>query len=525
MTANAYFQISVKDDGLYICLYPASPGGHSLTYYEVNIYLSGLKTEHLDKTMLKKALVRQTETVEIKLSDEKIPPVDEKLTVKITDDKMLATARAYPPSNDGKQLSRKDFIDKLAAAGVKFGIIDDAIDEWFQEKQYCTDIIVAEGIPAGDSKDASIEYYFKMDDSFRPATDENGNIDFHQLNLLELVEAGDILAVLTPAVEGKHGTNIAGDKIPSARPVKKRLTRGENMLLSEDKCILTAKVAGHVEMHLGRVVVHNVYTINGNVGTATGDVDYKGTVRVLGDVLTGYSVKATGDIYVSGVVEAASLTAGGKIVLTKGMHGEGKGSLSAGGNIIARFIQMSTVVSGGSVSSNSILHSKVIAKDSIMADFKPGLINGGTLTAKSLISARTVGSASTGSSTLLEVGAGPDEIEEYTNLENLLVEKRVEQRRLRLAAGPASKDSRSSTKRAIILEQLSAVDAEIEDLLDRYHQLKADIYLYSSGKITITDIIYEGAKVQISNSSYYVHDSIRSCQFVKKDASIEVLSY
>ncbi|MDR0491843.1 MAG: FapA family protein [Oscillospiraceae bacterium] len=525
MPRNAFFRLFVQDDGLYICIYPPTDGGEELTFIELNIYLSGIKGPRIDKSALKLALAHQTEAVEVKLSDEVIPPVDERFSVKISNDKMKAIVRIYPASDGGGQLNKNDILEKLSAIGVKYGVIETAIDEWMQDRQYCTDIVVAEGMDAEPSSDADIEYFFRIDKEFAPEMDEDGNIDFHQLDLLDLVEAGDVLARLTPACEGKHGTNVMGAKIPSSKPVKKRLTRGTNTVLSEDGCVLSSKVSGHVEMKADKIIVRNVYSVKGDVGTATGDIDYNGTVKVSGDVLSGYAVKATGDIYVEGVVEAANLTAGGKIVLANGVHGDARGRLYAGGNVVAKFIQMCTVVSGDSVSSNSILHSRVVAKNSILAHFGPGLINGGELTAKSLISARFIGSANVGTNTQLEVGYGAEDAEGYSHLEDQLVEKRIEQRRLRSIAGTSPKNSRPSAKRAEVLFQLAALETEIDELLDQYYQLKAGIETYAPGKITVTDAIYEGAKIVVSNASYYVRDVIVACQFVNRAAAVMILSY
>ena len=47
-------------------------------------------------------------------------------------------------------------------------------------------------------------------------------------------------------------------------------------------------------------------------------------------MLTGYTVKAAGDITVNGAVEGATLISGGKIVIKRGMQGMEKGVMSTG---------------------------------------------------------------------------------------------------------------------------------------------------------------------------------------------------
>ncbi len=54
---------------------------------------------------------------------------------------------------------------------------------------------------------------------------------------------------------------------------------------------------------------------------ATGNVEFDGSVHVLGDVDTGMLVKASGDIIVSGSVERSRLMAGGDIYVAQGVFG------------------------------------------------------------------------------------------------------------------------------------------------------------------------------------------------------------
>lgn len=109
-------------------------------------------------------------------------------------------------------------------------------------------------------------------------------------------------------------------------------------------------------------MVSDVYDVPANVDVSTGDIEYKGTVHVNGNVLTGYMIQATGDIIVNGVVEGAILIAGGNIVLKRGMQGMTKGSLSAAGNITAKFIENSEVRCEGTLMCDAILHSDVECK-------------------------------------------------------------------------------------------------------------------------------------------------------------------
>ena len=74
-------------------------------------------------------------------------------------------------------------------------------------------------------------------------------------------------------------------------------------------CPLTCDISGHVILENDKIFVSNVLELV-NVDNSTGDIDYEGDVVVNGNVLAGFTVKATGDITVSGIVEGATVIAG-----------------------------------------------------------------------------------------------------------------------------------------------------------------------------------------------------------------------
>ena len=520
MSEHAWFQLNIKEDGLYIILYPSENGGQSLSPFEINLYLAKISAGYIDKSALNQALEFLSETTEVKLGEAVIPPVDESLTVKISNDKMKAVVRVYAASNGGRQLNKNDFLAKLLESGVKFGIIEQTIDEWLKDRKYCVDLFVAEGVAAEESRDAFIEYKFRTKIEFGAVQDERGNVDFNKLDLINHVSKGDVLAVLTPAYEGEYGTNVLGQGIPSERPIFKRLDCGGHAELSEDECVVTSAVDGHVELTMGKIVVHNVYSIRGDVGVATGDIDYNGSVKISGDVLSGYSVKATGDIMVSGVVEAAFLTAGGQIMLSNGIHGETRGVIRAEGDVTAQFIQSGVVYSGGNVTCRSILHSMVSAKGSITVDARNGFVKGGELKAGGFISVRDVGSANTGANTLLELESDDNGVLEYQELEKQLVEMRAEQRKI-LQVVKIRAASIPPNQMELLKSRLSALGAEISEMLERFEQLRADMETDDSRKIIVNGTVYEGAKITIANVSYYVNRAASKCQFLKEGMEIK----
>ena len=75
-----------------------------------------------------------------------------------------------------------------------------------------------------------------------------------------------------------------------------------------------------------------------------------------------------------------------------------------------------------------------------------------------------------------------------------------------------------------IPNQISMLEVELEELIKRYNEIKSRMESNDLGLIVAKGTVYKGVKVVISNISYYVHDSISECQFVKQGKEIKVYS-
>jgi len=123
---NGYFQLVIKDDGLYIKLFEAELGGQAINFDEIHKYLSDVKIYDYDKIAISRALGNLNGTVEVKLSSSTILPQDERLKIQISEDRLYAKGRFYPPSNNGKLMTKDDIIHSMASAGIKYGVDEHA---------------------------------------------------------------------------------------------------------------------------------------------------------------------------------------------------------------------------------------------------------------------------------------------------------------------------------------------------------------------------------------------------------------
>jgi uncharacterized protein len=178
---------------------------------------------------------------------------------------------------------------------------------------------------------------------------------------------------------------------------------------SDDGLTIIADVNGEATFINGKINVETVYTINGDVDLKTGNQFFLGTIVVNGNIEDGFSVKATGNIEVKGNVGRAEVAAEGDVIFHQGVAGKGSGTVTAGKNVWAKFIENAQVVAGNNVIvTQSIINSDITADRRIICSGgKHAAIIGGRYRACEEINAKSIGTATGGAETILEVGSDP----------------------------------------------------------------------------------------------------------------------
>lgn len=522
MDRNGFFQVLIKADGTYLKIYPAIEQGKAVTLDEITSYLTKHSVTGYSLPDINKGLQKEGEVV-VKLTNEKTFPISEDMDVLISSDNMKAIARFYPASNDGTQMDEREIYRGFAAHGVKYGIKGEAVASYLKDRNYCTDYIIAVGTKPIEGKDSKIEYHFNTDLRARPKLNEDGSVDFHQLQNMNSVTEGTILATLTKEVLGTSGTDVCGRTILPAPITVKKLLYGSNISLSEDGLQLIADVDGHVVLKQdGKVALSNVYEVEGDVDTSTGDISYKGDVEIRGNVRTGFSVIAKGNINVQGVVEGARLIAGGNIVIQRGIQGMNRGTIQAQGNVIAKFIESATIQANGYVEADAIMHSKVTAKTEIHVAGKKGLIVGGHVRAGSLIQAQTMGSPM-GGSTCVEVGTDPAIQDKLTELKEEKKKLQAEEYQLGQVLEVVKKKQQKGILEPSKLASFQSTLVRYKEVTQRMQEIEKEVAVYEENigdlegaKIKVDKIIYPGVKVSISGEFTITSNTHHCCQFIKE---------
>lgn len=528
---NGYFQLVCGADETAVKLFAPSGGGKPINIKELAEYLVHQGMD-FDVAVLNQAvqdsLTASNGEYQITINKNPSMEVRENYRLHFSQDRMGASARFYPPSVNGERMTADEFFRDLEQKNVKFGIRKDDLIAFFQNPVYCKEILVAMGQPPRHGTDARIEYYFETDLRAKPTLKEDGSVDFFNLNTINHCSKGDVLARLFPGDAGDAGRSIYGEPIKPRDIKRLALKYGRNISISEDKQVLTADVDGHVTLVEDKVFVSNVLEVE-NVDNATGNIDYDGSVKVNGNVCTNFSVKAKGDIEVSGVVEGAYLEAGGNIIITRGMNGMARGVLKAEGNVISKFIENSKVSAGGYVSTESILHSEVMANTEIIVDGRRGFITGGRVSAGNLIQVKTLGSAM-GADTIVEVGVNPTAKMEIQKLQKLVGERKKEidvihpiltATAQKLSQGVKFKPEQVKYFQEMLNHEKQARQ-EVNAALKEIESLQLLLEESAAAKVEVTGEVFGGTRICIADVSMVVKNSMKYCKFVKSQGDVKM---
>ncbi len=536
MKRNAFFQLIQKDDGMYLKAYPEVDGGEKLSVEDVLNYLDKKNLKDVDSGIVKYFVEDANsgkKDVLVKVLEGKQIPEKEFGLVSIDKKGYLAKIRLYPPSDKGARLSTSELKNLIEQNGVKYGIIEKNIEIALKARLYCMDILVAKAKLPVNGSDAEIVYSFNAEKTLKPTMSEDGSVDFHKLDMIESVKEGQLLATLIPIDYGEPGKDVYGNMIRPKKVRNKRLRHGKNIHLSDDKLQMYSDVSGNVTLVNDMVFVTDTYTIEGDVGPSTGDIDYDGAVEVKGNVITGYTVKATGDITVNGAVEGAMLISEGKIVLKRGMQCMGKGVMEAKGDVISNFIESATVKSGGAIYTDAIMHSNISANGDVIVNGKRGLIAGGSVKTTTKIETKVAGSTM-GTQTELEVGFDTTLGERYRNIEkhidqmtdekdSIVKNLKILQKRMQ-TKGKLEPEKMKLIKEGT--ERIKVIDQTIEEETEAYERIDEEMQRTSDGgKVRVENIAYPGVKIVISNISTFVHTETHRCTFIREGADIRVKSY
>lgn len=385
-------------------------------------------------------------------------------------------------------ITKSDFDRFLSKEKVSFGIKEEIVSQICENPESLHyPVTIAEGIQPKAGMDAYLLSEVKND-----KTERREKFNFRKVLQIPSVSNGQLLASIIPPTPGTDGKDVFGNRIPANNGKPLKIRPGKNVILNDSKFYSTAD--GQLSLLNSIVSVNPVFEVNGDIDLKTGNVEFIGNVIVRGNVPSGYEIKAGGDVRIFGLVETANIDAGGNIIISGGISGGNKGIISAGGNVLASYLNQAIVQAGQDVIiESSILHSRVQAGNSITC--KKALAIGGLLSANKDIYLREAGNHLF-TKTVLQAYTDPSIAEKEQELKMEMTELRanlekltsIEQKLLDIAknSGDLSSDQKiailkqRSTKQHL-QEQLQNITEELKMLEEEKNERQhSSIYIYES---------------------------------------------
>lgn len=326
-----------------------------------------------------------------------------RLQLTIAADGLRAELRVGP----GPPMTLAELEAAIRAAGIVHGIDRDAVAESAVRLASADELflrVIATGERAVAGVDGRIDSpLFGPQLPGRVAVD--GTIDFRERLLLHPVQQGQVIAEVVPPTAGTPGQDVRGRQLPAkpGKPHTMRLGGGVRL----DGTDIVASLDG-VLLATDRVVdAVPLFTHEGDVAYASGNLHTRGSLAVRGDVQPGFTVEAEGDIAITGTVQESTVVAGGSVRVEQGILGRTT-RVRAGGDVNCRHATAAAVLApGGIIAMEQCSQARLSAGRIRIVDGR-GTALGGELRARTEIDVGTAG-APGGGTTLLAVGELLDE--------------------------------------------------------------------------------------------------------------------
>jgi len=530
---KAIIDIDVRDgDGIYLIINNPEAGPRAARQDVIDA-IEGCGIKDVDYFIISNIFKRDELHIEECISrNTDVVHVLETMTVTVSKDKMSATAKFNPPVNKGRKLTATDIATIIEKEGIRFGVPAGLPEKLSESHDYTSVYTVATGQDLVEGADGYIKYHFnEKKKDIKPKTMEDGKVDYKNLDLIEKAVNGQVLLTFIQPVPGNNGINVHG-QVAAARKVKTAsvISAGKNVMESEDGSELIATEDGQIIFDGKKISVSPILEINGNIDNSTGNIDFNGSLVIKGNVLAGFSISAVGNIDILGVVEGAKIKSDHSIILSSGIQGSGVAEIVAGEDIFVKYVENSTLYSGGNIITDSIMHSKVSCGGALTLKGRNGLLVGGHTRVGGRLEAQTIGSR-VATLTELEVGMDPKKLQEYRVLqeEYEAVKKGYELNdRLFVTLNTAMKRGTLPVDKKVQLLKTINMRNSLREKAEAIQDRIKDIMPYLDGEgnvIIINKVMYSGVKLLLGNAAMLVQHRIQSSKLKNTDGRIQIVPF
>ncbi len=321
----------------------------------------------------------------------------ERVTIEVSGDLLKAYLILNVPEMDLELENRKELIGEILAAladkqvvyGINTSLLKGKLEPFKR-------ILIAEGIPAINGKDAVIRKYEIHNP--KPQIIDKNKVNHYELNLIHHVNVGDWLGEREDPKAGISGKTVTGKEIKPIPGKMLPLLYDRISVREEYKdgvTTLYARKSGAVCYKGDSISVYNYLEIKGNVDFKTGNVDFDGYLSVKGTVEDSFTVTAERDIEIMGVygVGAANKidSRDGSIYIKGGIAGQNKAYIRCNKNLYVKYLKDVDVECEGTVYVGFYTMNANIRAKQVIIEGNKGKIVGGEITADIRVESPEIG--------------------------------------------------------------------------------------------------------------------------------------
>ncbi len=220
-------------------------------------------------------------------------------------------------------LTGEELLAELNNQQVVYGRDEAAIQQACQATT-STEIIVACGRAPRPPEDARVEYLFSTSATARKEVGEEERVDYREMVVRASVAAGDLLAVKVPPQPGEPGMTVTGKTIPPPEPRDIELVAGKGTeVIDGQRCVAASEGRPQLRQRRSQVIIDVIPVLlhQGDVDLSSGNLKFKGSINITGNVTETMQVAASQDVEISGDVTQAAVRTGGSILIRRNCIG------------------------------------------------------------------------------------------------------------------------------------------------------------------------------------------------------------
>lgn len=160
---------------------------------------------------------------------------------------------------------------------------------------------------------------------------------FYDQSIYTVVNVGDVLGKVHPEVPGTEGKDVRGKTLATRTAKPLEFKYDETIEIDEDNN-LVAKADGVLVRDRKSAHISDTIEVDQNVDFETGNIDFRGNILVHRGVKDCFTVKATEDVEVRGLIEAATIIAGKDLRARGGFAGREQGTAEVQGDLFAKYL-------------------------------------------------------------------------------------------------------------------------------------------------------------------------------------------